>query len=95
MRTEVSIHSRFRSAVTGLDLLQRNTFILSAAVVLSGICLLPVDAQMDATAPPPAWQPEYWDRMMLSIKGARQRGEMLGAEGLCAPGYPLCSCAGG
>jgi hypothetical protein len=62
--------------------------VLGEAVVVSCICLLPANAQMDATAPPPVWQAAYWDRMMLSIKGARQLGEMLRAESLCARAIP-------
>ena len=62
--------------------------LLCEVVVLSYIWLRPANAQMDPNAPPPAWQSAYWDRTMISINGARQRGEMLAAETLCARAIP-------
>jgi hypothetical protein len=68
--------------------------VLCEAVVVSYICSPPANAQMDTTAPPPVWQPMYWDRMMFSIKSARQLGEIVRAESLCARALPYVAVQG-
>ena len=47
-------------------------------------CVLPPSA-----ATPNTWEPRYWDEMMLSVKNARERGEVLEVEQVCgrAPQY--------
>ncbi|MDN5942556.1 MAG: hypothetical protein L0H94_11790 [Nitrospira sp.] len=41
-------------------------------------CALPL-----SVATPSTWEPRYWDEMMLSIKNARERGEVLEVDQLC------------
>ena len=62
--------------------------MLCEVLVLFCACLLPASAQIGTTAAPPTWEQVYWDQMMLAVESARQRGDKLEAEGLCARAIP-------
>ena len=62
--------------------------MLCEGLVLFCACLFPASAQMNTTAAPPTWEPTYWEQMMLAVKSARERGDKLEAEGLCARAIP-------
>ena len=58
--------------------------ILAAVLLLSVGSTQLSEAQAGEFSPPSKWEPAYWDKAMLAIKDAQQRGDKIGAETLCA-----------
>jgi uncharacterized protein HemY len=61
---------------------------LAMVLVLSFACAQLVEAQVSDSSSPVTWEPAYWDKMMLAIKDAQQRGDKIEAETLCSRVIP-------
>ena len=62
--------------------------MLAEVLVLSFACAQPADAEVGDSSSPTTWEPAYWDKTMLAIKDAQQRGDKIEAETLCSRVIP-------
>jgi hypothetical protein len=66
----------------------------SRAHMLCCAGLLAACAQPIAVVAPQGWDPAYWDRTMLAVKNAQQRGDKPEAERLCSRLIPYAQTQG-
>ena len=62
--------------------------VLSRTLALWLACAQLANAQLSDTSPPTTWEPAYWDKMMLAVKDAKQRGDNIEAEAFCSQAIP-------
>jgi uncharacterized protein HemY len=62
--------------------------LLATVLLLSSASAKFAEAQVIDSSPPSTWEPAYWDKMMLAIKNAQQRGDKIEAETLCSRVIP-------
>ena len=62
--------------------------VFSRTLALWFACAQLANAQLSDTSAPTTWEPAYWDKMMLAVKDAKQRGDKIEAETLCSQAIP-------